>query len=172
MAFLTSMNGNHHADVFAKPAIRYWPSGHPAPGNRRKDAVLWKYIRGVPYVATPVIDHGILYMVKDGGIVTKLDVATGRLLQEERVPGLGNYFSSPVAGDGKIYFASEPGTVSVLASRQDWNVISSHEFHERIYATPALARGCVYIRTEQALYCFEVGRLLRRQSVTDELTRL
>jgi len=106
-------------------------------------------------VATPVIDRGILYMVKDGGIVTKLDVASGQLLQEERVAGIGNYFASPVAGDGKVYFSSEPGTVSVLASQPEWNVISSHEFHERIYATPALAGGCLYIRTEQALYCFQ-----------------
>jgi outer membrane protein assembly factor BamB len=95
-------------------------------------------------------------MVKEGGIVTKLEVATGNLLQEERVAGLGNYFASPVAGDGKVYFASEPGTVSVLASQPEWHLISSHEFHERIYATPALASGCFYLRTEQALYCFQI----------------
>jgi len=34
-------------------------------------------------------------------------------------------------------------------------VISSHEFHEKIYATPAFASGRLYIRTEQALYCFQ-----------------
>jgi outer membrane protein assembly factor BamB len=153
--FLDQHEWEHHAEVFRQARnslLAIKPSGE---GELSADAVVWKYSRGVPYVATPVIDRGILYMVKEGGIVTKLDVATGQLLQEERVGGLGNYFSSPVAGDGKVYFASEPGTVSVLASQPEWNLISSHEFHEKIYATPALAGGCIYIRTEKALYCFQ-----------------
>lgn len=145
----------HHAAVFREAqnsilAIR--PTGT---GELAKDSVVWKHAKGVPYVATPVVDRGILYMVKEGGIVTKLDVGTGQVLQEERVAGLGYYFASPVAGDGKVYFASEPGVVTVLASQPEWKIISSHEFHEKIYATPAFAKGCLYIRTEQALYCFQ-----------------
>jgi outer membrane protein assembly factor BamB len=145
----------HHAEIFRQAqnsVLAIKPSGR---GELPPDAVAWKHAKGVPYVATPAIDSGILYMVKDGGLVTKLDVATGQLLQEERLGGLGNYFASPVAGDGKVYFASEPGVVTVLASQREWNVVSSHEFHEKIYATPALAAGCVFIRTETALYCFQ-----------------
>jgi outer membrane protein assembly factor BamB len=77
------------------------------------------------------------------------------LLQEERVPAVGNYFASPTAGDGKVYFASEPGTVSVVAAEKDWRVISSRDFHEKIYATPALEGNWLYLRTEEALYCFQ-----------------
>jgi outer membrane protein assembly factor BamB len=145
----------HHAEIFRQAKnslLAIKPSGA---GELAPDAVVWKYSRGVPYVATPVIDGGILYMVKEGGIVTKMDVATGQLLQEERVGGLGNYFASPVAGDGKVYFCSEPGTVSVLASQPEWKVISNHEFHEKIYATPAFGAGCIYIRTEKAIYCYQ-----------------
>jgi outer membrane protein assembly factor BamB len=148
----------HHAEIFRQAQnslLAIKPSGV---GELASGAIVWKHTRGVPYVATPVIDHGILYMVKEGGIVTKLDVASGQLLQEERVGGLGNYFASPVAGDGKVYFSSEPGTVSVLASQPEWKVISTHEFHERIYATPTFGARCVYIRTEQALYCFQAAQ--------------
>jgi len=149
---------DHHADVFrqAKNSIlAIKPSGT---GQLPASDVIWKYAKGVPYVTTPVIDRGILYMVKEGGIVTKLSVADGQLLQQERLPGVGNYFASPVAGDGKVYFASEPGVVSVLSSQPEWNVVSSHEFHEKIYATPAFASGRLYIRTEQALYCFQAPK--------------
>jgi len=118
-------------------------------------AILWKHVRGIPYVATPILDHDILWMVKDGGIVTKLDAGTGGLLQEERLAGVGSYFASPVAGDGKVYFASESGTVTVVAAERDWRIISSRDFHEKIFATPALARGKIYLRSEQALYCFQ-----------------
>src|SRR5207249_11921923 len=144
-----------HAAVFHRAqnaVLALKPSGR---GELPESVMLWKHSRGVPYVATPVLDHGILWMVKEGGIVTKLDAASGHLLQEERVPGFGNYFASPVAGDGKVYFASESGTVSVVASEQAWRVISSRDFHEKIFATPALDGRHLYIRTEQALYCFK-----------------
>src|SRR5205085_9936798 len=122
------------------------PSGR---GELPESVVLWKHSRGVPYVATPVLDHGILWFVKEGGIVTKVDAATGHLLQEERVPGFGNYFASPVVGDGKVYFASESGTVSVVAAEPEWRVLASRDFHEKIYATPTLADGHLYLRTEK-----------------------
>ncbi len=146
-----------HAEVFRRAQnaiLALKPSGR---GQLSENTVVWKYQRGIPYVPTPILDQGILWMVKDGGIVTKLDAATGRLLQEERVPGIGNYFASPVAGDGKIYFASEPGQVSVVASQKEWRVISSHEFHEKIYATPVIDGDRVFLRTEKALYCLRGG---------------
>ena len=120
-------------------------------------AVVWKHGRGVPYVSSPVLDRGVLWMVKDGGIVTKLDAATGELLQEERLPAVGQYFSSPIAADGKVYFASEPGVVSVMASQRDWRILSSRDFREKIFATPAVNAGNLYIRTEEAMYSFHAS---------------
>ncbi len=155
---LDQLEWEHHA-VFFKRAqnavLAIKPAGR---GELPESAVIWKHGRGVPYVATPLLDQGILWMVKDGGIVTKLDAATGHLLQEERVSGIGNFFASPVMGDGKVYLASESGTVSVVAAERDWRIISSHEFHEKIYATPVLARDRLYLRTERALYCFGGAR--------------
>jgi outer membrane protein assembly factor BamB len=130
-------------------ALKPGGQGELSPGD-----LLWKYQRGVPYVPTPLVDHGILWMVKDGGIVTKLDSADGHVLQEERAGGLGSYYASPVAGDGKVYFASEQGVVSVVANQPEWKLISSRNFREKIYATPALSHGRIYLRTEKALYCF------------------
>jgi len=125
-----------------------------ARGELSPSDLLWKYQRGIPYVSTPIVDQGILWMVKDGGIVTKLDAATGQMLQEERDAGLGGYYASPVAGDGKIFLASEQGVVSVLASGREWKLISSHNFREKIYATPVIDTNRIFIRTEKALYCF------------------
>jgi len=147
-----------HAAVFRRAqnsVLALKPNGH---GELGPNAVIWKYARGIPYVATPVLYREILWMVKEGGIVTKLDAAGGRLLQEERLPGFGNYFASPVAGDGKVYFASESGTVSVLAGEQEWHILSSRDFHEKIYATPLLDSGRLFLRTDRALYCFQGNR--------------
>jgi outer membrane protein assembly factor BamB len=132
--------------------LAFKPAGR---GELPESAVLWKYEKGIPYVPSPLLYHSIFWMVKEGGIVTKLSPDDGHLLQEERVPGGGNYFASPVAGDGKVFFASQTGTVSIMSAEEAWKVISSHDFHERIYATPVLHRGHVYVRTDQALYCFQ-----------------
>jgi outer membrane protein assembly factor BamB len=155
---LSQQEWERHAVFFRRAqnaVLALRPSGR---GELSEDVVVWKHNRGVPYVATPLLDQGILWMVKEGGIVTKLDATSGKLLQEERVPGVGNYFASPVVGDGKVYFASESGTVSVLSAEKDWRLVSSHNFHEKIYATPAFGRGRLYLRTEQALYCFQGAR--------------
>src|SRR6185369_485903 len=113
-----------HAEVFRRAenaVLALKPAGR---GELSDSTVAWKYHRGVPYVATPLLDRGILWMVKDGGLVTKLDAKTGRVLQEERVPGIGSYYASPVTGDGKVYFASEPGVLSVVSNQPEWQVIS------------------------------------------------
>jgi outer membrane protein assembly factor BamB len=145
-----------HADVFRRAdnaVLAIKPAGR---GDLTEKAVVWKYRRGTPYVPTPIVLNGVLWMVKDGGIVTRLEAASGRLLSEERLPGPGNYYASPVAGDGKVYFASEAGMVSVVADEPSWRVISSHKFDAKIYGTPVLERNAIYIRTEASLLCYEL----------------
>ena len=50
---------------------------------------------------------------------------------------------------------SRTGTVSVVADRPEWNVISAHNFREKIYASPAIDGESIYVRTEKALYSFK-----------------
>lgn len=152
---LNQAEWERHAEVFRRAdngVLAIQPAGR---GDLTDKAVVWKYRRGTPYVPTPIVRNGVLWMVKDGGIVTRLEAASGRLLSEERLPGPGNYYASPVAGDGKVYFASEAGVVSVVADEPDWRVISSHKSEGKIYGTPVLDGECVFIRTEVALSCYE-----------------
>jgi len=44
--------------------------------------------------------------------------------------------------------------ITVLANQKEWKVISSHNLHEKIYATPAIEDGRLYFRTDKAFYCF------------------
>jgi outer membrane protein assembly factor BamB len=152
---LNQAEWERHAEVFRRAenaVLAIKPTGR---GDLTDQAVVWKYRRGTPYVPTPVVHNGVLWMVKDGGIVTRLETATGKLLSEERLPGPGSYYASPVVGEGKIYFASEAGVVSVVADAPDWRVISSHKFDGKIYGTPVLNGNRILIRTEDSLYCYE-----------------
>jgi outer membrane protein assembly factor BamB len=126
-----------------------------ARGQLPESAVRWRVQKNVPYIPTPLLYQGVLYLVKTGGIVTTLDAATGKLLKEGRATGaLGEYYASPVAADGKVYLASQEGKIAVLRAGPQWQVLSVNDLNEEVNATPALAGGRLYVRTREAVYCF------------------
>ena len=93
--------------------------------------------------------------MKDGGIVTTLDAATGETLKEGRATGAaGKYVASPIAADGKVFLASVDGKVTVLKAGAQWEVLGVNDLGDEIQATPALAGGRVYVRTRDTLDCF------------------
>ena len=134
-------------------AVAIKPGGR---GDITSTHVVWKATKGLPYVASPVCYEGRLYMVKNGGMLSSLDSATGEpFYLQERIGAEGNYYASPVVADGRIYLASVSGKVTVVQAGGDKPVILHQtEFPERIYATPALAEKNLYLRTRSTLYAF------------------
>lgn len=143
-----------HAEVFRRAAngvLAVRPTGR---GDITETAVRWRFRKGAPYVPSPLLYKDVLYVVKNGGIVTTLDARTGSLHQQKRLPGRGAYYASPVAADGRIYAASARGVLSVLQAAPRWKLIISHDLGEPIYATPVIDGRRLYVRTAAALYCF------------------
>jgi outer membrane protein assembly factor BamB len=129
------------------------------PGKDRGDLtdkhVLWSYDRSVPQVSSPLLYHGLLYTVKDGGVLTALDPEHGTVIKQGRLRGaIDAYYSSPVAADGKLFFVSENGKVSVVTAGKDWDTVTVADMEEPCYATPAIDGGRIYLRTRSSLYCF------------------
>ena len=116
--------------------------------------IVWKQTRYIPYVPSPLYYRGRIHLVKDLGITSCYDAATGKPLYQERLGVRGNYYASPVAGDGKIYMASEPGVVAVLRAGDTLDVLARNDLGEPILATPAIVDGKLYVRTEGHLYAF------------------
>jgi outer membrane protein assembly factor BamB len=117
--------------------------------------VIWRYEKALPNVPSPLLYQDVLYMLKEGGIFTSLDPATGKVLKQARLSGaLGQYFSSPVAADNKIYVISEDGKAVVLKPGAQWEILSVNDLDDSCYATPAIADNRLYIRTRSTLYCF------------------
>jgi outer membrane protein assembly factor BamB len=151
---LNSEEWARHAKVFQRAQNVAMSVKLGGVGDLTGTSVKWTHRRGLPTVPSSVLYDGALYMVKDSGIITSLDAQTGQVLKRGRAEGSGNYYASIVAGDGKIYLCSERGVLTVLKAGKQWEVLSSHDFGERIMATPALIDGRIYLRTEKALYCF------------------
>jgi outer membrane protein assembly factor BamB len=118
--------------------------------------VMWKHTKGLPYVSCPLSYKGRIYLVRDGGIVSSLDIKTGKpFYSRERIPAGGKYYASPVAADDRIYLASLPGRLTVIKAGGDTpKILHETDFGERIFATPALVGDKLYLRTKTKLYAF------------------
>ena len=124
-------------------------------GDLTESNALWKNPRSLPNVPSPLVYQGILYTLKEGGILTSFDPKSGEILKQARVQGaLGAYFSSPVAADGKIYTVSEDGKAAVIRAGAQWEVLAVNDLGDGCRATPAIADGRIYLRTYGTLYCF------------------
>jgi len=127
-------------------------------GDMTEKSVLWRYFKSLPNVPSPLLYEGVVYLLKDGGIFTALNAKTGELLKQGRLTGApGDYFSSPVAVDGKIITISHEGKISIVKPGAQWETIRVIEMGEDVNATPAISDGKLYIRTHQHLYCFAKG---------------
>ena len=128
---------------------------HGGRGDVTQSHVVWRHRKALPNVPSPLLYEGVLYLVKDGGIVTTLDPKTGEVLKQGRLPSATErYWASPVAADGKVYIASESGKVSVLKAGRQWEVLTLNELADECFATPAIADGKIYLRTRTRLFCF------------------
>jgi outer membrane protein assembly factor BamB len=116
---------------------------------------VWQYRRSVPQLPSPLLYKNVLYMINDGGTITTFKPENGEVIAQGRLRGAGTkFFASPVAADGKVFIISRRGIVSVLGPGGNLDVMASNDLKEQCYATPAIAEGRIYLRTEKTLYCF------------------
>src|SRR5262249_3166776 len=79
-------------------------------GDITKSHLVWKAKRGISEIPSPLFYRDRLYFVRDGGMVTSYEPATGKvILDRQRLGVLGQYCASPIEADGKIYAASLTG---------------------------------------------------------------
>jgi outer membrane protein assembly factor BamB len=123
-------------------------------GDVTTSHVAWELTKFVPFCASPLFYDGKLFTIKDGGIFSSIDAATGKPTKQARISATGDYYSSPVAGDGKLYVINVEGKLTVLRAAARWEELATAEFDEEAYATPAIVDGRIYLRTTGHLYCF------------------
>lgn len=142
-------------EMFAKAenavrAIR--PGGQ---GDITASHIAWKVTRSLPYVSSPLCYQGRLYTIKNGGLASCYEAKTGRVIyQDERLDALGDYYSSAIAANGRIYIASQKGQVVVFTAGDKLDILARNDLTESIFATPAIVDGLLYLRTDGHLYAF------------------
>jgi outer membrane protein assembly factor BamB len=128
----------------------------------KKAEVAYKVRQSAPYVPTSVCGAERLFLWSDGGVVSCLDAASGELRWQERVGG--NFFSSPVWVDGRLFCVSTKGEVVVVSAGERFELLARNPLGEAVHSTPAIAGGRMYIHTTKSL--ISVGGRTNAQSGT------
>jgi outer membrane protein assembly factor BamB len=124
-------------------------------GDITESHVLWSNDKGAPYVASPLFYEGRLYLVKDGGLLTIYEAATGKvLLEKERIGITGDFYASPIAADHRVFIGSQGGALLSLKSGDKLEVLSKADLGEPISATPVVVDNTLYVRTSGNLWAF------------------
>jgi outer membrane protein assembly factor BamB len=128
-----------------------------ANGKTSSDAIVWSRTGRGPYMPTPLVYKGLVYVLANNGLFDVYNLKTGEEVYRQRLAPVGNGFSaSPVAADGKIYLTNEDGDMLVVTAGPEFKQIAANSMGELAMATPALSDGVMYVRTARSL--FAIGR--------------
>ena len=119
-------------------------------GDVTRTHIVWTLQRAAPYTPSPLLVGDEIYVINDIGILSCLDVESGRLYWQARIGG--NHSASPVFADGRIYFLSEEGVATVIAPGKSFQKLATNELDGAGLASMAVSRGSIFIRTNSHLY--------------------
>jgi len=119
------------------------------PARSQKPERAYEIRRSAPYVPTSISVGDRLFLCSDGGIVSSVVASTGEVKWQERVGG--NFFSSPVWVDGRLFCVARSGEVAVVSASDKFEVLARNPLDELTHSTPAVSAGRMYIHTSHHL---------------------
>ena len=113
--------------------------------------VVWQDRQGTPDTCCPVVWNDLLFTVADNGVAVCYDALTGKRHWHERLGG--DFKSSPLAAQGRIYFVTKDGLTTVVAAQREFARLAENRLDDEILASPAVSAGKIYLRGRKQLYC-------------------
>jgi outer membrane protein assembly factor BamB len=119
------------------------------------DAILWTLERDTPYVPSPLLYDGILYLLKSNtGILSAFEAKGGTPhYQLQRIDGVAEVFASPVGAAGRVYIPGRDGTTAVIRHGPRYELLAKNTLDDGFDASPALVDRELYLRGRRNLYC-------------------
>ncbi len=149
-------SGCGHSSQRPVYAIRPGASGDISlqEGASNNTHIAWCQHQAAPYVTTPLVYDGILYVLLDQGFLAAYDARTGTPVygKQRFTSGKGAFTASPWAYDGKIFCLTEAGETYVVEAGPEFRVLNVNRLEEAALATPAVARDSLILRTLTKLY--------------------
>ena len=124
-------------------------------GDVTDSHVAWSTTRGTPHIPSPVIVDDLLFMVTTSGIARCLDAKSGNEVWVRRIGG--EHWASPLFADGKIFFFSKQGEITVITASRKSETIARNKLYAAFIASPAVVDNALILRSTTHLYRIEKG---------------
>jgi outer membrane protein assembly factor BamB len=146
--FMVAGDGSKYTDLLAVN-----PDGQ---GDITSSNIIWKKRDALAQnqMLTPVLKDRLIYTVNTRNIMLCIDAKTGNDVWSKHVNSSFN--ASPLYINGNIWFFSVRGEVLVLKAGKKYEVVSQNKMDSGIWATPAVVRNSMILRTQNFLY--RIGR--------------
>ncbi len=141
-SFVTPADGEKYVELLAVD-----PNGA---GDITQTNVLWRYKGPILQLLTPLVRAGLIYTVDSKNTLVVIDAKTGNSVYSKRLKN--KYHASPVYAGGRVYLSSIKGEILVLKEGREPEVLSENLLPGDLYATPAISRNSILIRTDSSLY--------------------
>lgn len=103
-------------------------------GDVTQTHIKWRTSNG-PNMPSMITSDGKAYFLSDRGILSCVDVMSGETIGRKRIGG--NFSATPLLAGGNLYLCSREGKVTIVKADPSLEIVGSHEFGEKILATPA-----------------------------------
>jgi len=143
---------------FSGSALAVKPGGS---GDVTETRRLWQIPKTKQRIGSGVISGGHIYIHNDPGVAECFDLATGKLVWEERLKGPGpksDSWSSMVLAGERLYVVNQSGDTFVLKASPKFEVLATNSLGETTISSIAVSNGELFIRTHKALWCIAAGK--------------
>ncbi|MBI5759473.1 MAG: PQQ-binding-like beta-propeller repeat protein [Planctomycetales bacterium] len=122
-------------------------------GETSNAHIAWSRTDAGPHFASAIVCNGLLFVfTPHGGQLRCFDAKTGSDVYQQRLPGAGDFKSSPWADDGRIFNLDENGTAFVVAAGREFKLLATNRLDELCWSSPAAGAGALFVRGVKHLY--------------------
>lgn len=143
IASATTCDGVVYLPSHGLHALRYDP-------DRQSAELLWQQSRLSSSNASPIVHDGRAYTLKGSGVLACGETARGEVLWQLRLKG--PFWASAALAEGRLYCVNHHGLVQVVELGDQGKLVGTSQIDPRILATPAVADGAIYFRSDQHLW--------------------
>ncbi|MBO61734.1 MAG: serine/threonine protein kinase [Verrucomicrobiales bacterium] len=107
-------------------------------------------------LGTAVIRNGYAFFANMSGFAECVDMKTGKVVFEERLPSTANNaasWASPILVGDRVYVTNQSGDTNVFRAAPKFELLATNSVGEYSNSTLAASDGAIYLRTHESLWC-------------------
>jgi outer membrane protein assembly factor BamB len=119
-------------------------------GDVTKTAEVWSFPMNHHSMATPAVKDGLVYVTDAARLLHCVNASDGKEVWSEKFGG--EFWSSALVADGKVYAGTRKGDFKILAAGREKKVLCETDLGAPISGTAVAANGVVYVATMREIW--------------------